>query len=406
MSLRIIITIFISVFFTGISPLHAQVLSGKAEISLLTGSSGEELYSTFGHSAVRVKDPKINLDLVYNYGTFDFSTPNFYIKFLRGKLDYMLSLQKFSSFKRGFIYENRSITELILDLDSTQKQETFDFLKNNHLPENRYYHYEFFFDNCATRIRDLFQTVLGEQLQYNYPREWTTQPMSFRQLLDVCLTRQEWSDFGMDIIIGVPTDRIAKPREYMYLPMFLEESTKLAKLTDKNGKEKPFVKSAGEIVPSKPVSSNQQRILPHHVTWGFFIVILLLTVLSYHIRQPFIAVDVVVFTFAGLFGWFIVFLWFFTDHQATKDNINIFWAIPLHVPLIYFIVRKRIRKIWHYWLAICIILITAILFFWSMLPQQMHPALIPVLGALELRLLVLLMTRYVNPPQAERTSPN
>jgi len=387
----------------GLPAAQAQILSNNAKISMLTGSSGEELYSTFGHSAIRVRDPKSTLDLVYNYGTFDFNTHNFYVKFLRGKLDYRLSLDKFNDFKRLFIYENRSITEVVLDLDSAQKQRVFDFLKNNYLPENRYYRYDFFFDNCATRVRDVFETVLGDKLQYNYPEEWAAQPLTFRQLLKVCMSYHQWSEFGFDIILGMPTDRLATPREYLFLPSFLEQATKLAKLKDENGEIRPFVKSAREIVPNTSEGS-RQGVLPYHLTWGFFIIILLLTALSYHIRKPFIAIDVVVFTIVGLVGWLIVFLWFFTEHQSTKENLNIFWALPLHLPIIYFIARKRIRKIWHFWLAISIILITAILFFWSMLPQQLHPALIPVLVALELRLLVLLMTRYVNPPQSERTS--
>lgn len=397
--------IILLVIFIGKLPAQAQILSNKAEISMLTGSSGEELYSTFGHSAIRVRDPKSTLDLVYNYGTFDFNTHNFYFKFLRGKLDYRLSIEPFKNFKRLFIYENRSINEVVLDLDSTQRQQVFNFLIKNYLPENRYYRYDFFFDNCATRVRDVFETVLGDKLQYNYPEEWASKPLSFRQLLKVCMTYQRWSEFGFDIILGLPTDRLATPREYLFLPVFLEQATKLAKITDANGNIKPFVKSVREIVPNNTAALKKQGILPSQATWGFFIIILLLTALSYHIRQPFIALDVIVFTIVGLVGWLIVFLWFFTEHQSTKDNINILWALPLHVPLIYFIARKRIRKIWHYWLAISITLITAVLFFWSMLPQQLHLTLIPVLIALEIRLLVLLMSRYVNPPQAERASP-
>jgi hypothetical protein len=399
--LRFFITTLAGILLS-ISSLHSQILSKKAEISLLTGSPGDELYSTFGHSAIRIRDPETTLDLVYNYGTFNFNTPNFYIKFLRGKLDYMLSIQRFSNFKRGFIYENRSINELILDLDSAEKQQVFDFLKNNYLPENRYYHYDFFFDNCATRIRDLFQTVLGERLQYHYPDEWSEHPMTFRQLLDVCLVRQPWSDFGIDIIIGLPADRRATPSQYLFLPVFMEQAFKLATLTDRQGNPKPLVKMEREILPLQFERPPVTGIFPMGASWIFLTVIILLTTLGYYLRVPLVTIDAVVFTGVGLIGWLIVFLWFFTEHQATKDNLNILWALPLHIPFIYFILNKHPHKIWHIWLGLSILLITIVLFFWWGLSQQLHPALIPLLLALELRLLVLLITRYVNPTPPEK----
>jgi hypothetical protein len=400
-SLRIVVVVF-TVALVGIRSIQAQILSNKAKISLLTGSSGDELYSTFGHSAIRVRDPKTTLDLVYNYGTFNFNTPNFYIKFLRGKLDYMLSLQKFSSFKRGFIYEGRSINELILNLDSAQKQQIFDFLKNNYLIKNRFYRYEFFYDNCATRIRDLLQEVLGDNLKYKYPDEWTDHPMTFRQLLDVCLTRQAWSDFGIDIIIGLPADKRATPREYMFLPVFMEEVFKLAILTDQNGLGKPLVKLERELLPAKSEGPDRQGILPMQASWSFLALIVLLTGLGFYLKEPLVVIDAVVFSLVGLMGWLIVFLWFFTDHQSTKDNLNILWALPLHMPFIYFVLKKQPRKIWHLYLGISIILVTVVLFFWSLLTEQFHPAIIPILIALELRLLVLLITRYVNPTIPEK----
>ncbi len=385
-----------------LSMLQAQVLSDKAEISLLTGSAGDELYSTFGHSAIRVKDPEKGLDLVYNYGTFDFNTPHFYAKFLRGKLDYMLSLQKFSRFKLGFIYENRSINELILNLDSAEKQQVFDFLKNNYLPKNRYYHYDFFFDNCSTRIRDLFQTVLGKKLQYRYPAEWSVHPLTFRQLLDLCLIRKPWSDFGIDIIIGLPADRHASPREYMFLPVFTEQVFRLSTRTDEKGHQKPFVKLEREILPLQHDLHPVTGIFPMQASWIFLIVIVLLTALGYYLRVPLVTIDAIVFTGVGLIGWLIVFLWFFTDHQATKDNLNILWALPLHIPFIYFVLNKHPHKVWHLWLGLSILLVTVVLFFWWGLSQQLHPAIIPILLALELRLLVLLITRYVNPTPPEK----
>jgi hypothetical protein len=149
-----------------------QQLSDQAVISLITADPGEELYSLFGHSAIRVKDTVNNQDLVFNYGTFNFNTPNFYMKFTRGKLLYMLSIQQFDRFKRSYEYEKRDLKEQILNLTQDQKQAIFQFLLWNYQPENRYYKYDFFFDNCATRIRDVFIDELpGLNFQFEYVKE-------------------------------------------------------------------------------------------------------------------------------------------------------------------------------------------------------------------------------------------
>ena len=128
------------------------ILSSRAEISVITCDPGAELYSSFGHSAFRVVDPTLHIDQAYNYGTFNFKTDNFYIKFARGKLMYDLSSYPFHYFIRDYIKENRTVVEQVLNLDQTEKQEMFDFLENNAKPENKSYLYDFFFDNCATKL--------------------------------------------------------------------------------------------------------------------------------------------------------------------------------------------------------------------------------------------------------------
>ena len=133
-----------------------QNLSDRSVVSLLTCSPGTELYSIFGHCAIRIHDPVNEIDKIYNYGTFDFDSPNFYMEFIKGKLFYFLSVSNFTFFKTTYIRMNRSIYEQVVDLSMDQRQSLYQYLENNHLPENRYYLYDFFFDNCATRIRDAF----------------------------------------------------------------------------------------------------------------------------------------------------------------------------------------------------------------------------------------------------------
>ena len=144
--------------------LQAQ-FSNQSEISILTCAPGEELYSIFGHTAIRVRDSISNTDYVFNYGTFDFNTSNFYLKFMKGELNYFLSVTTFERFIREYEFQKRSIAEQHLNLTSNEKGSIIGALVNNSLPENREYHYHFFYDNCATRIRDIIDNNLSGALE-------------------------------------------------------------------------------------------------------------------------------------------------------------------------------------------------------------------------------------------------
>ncbi len=137
--------------------LNLPELSEDAEFSLITCSPGDEIYNLFGHSAIRLRDPNLRLDFVYNFGTFDFSTPNFVLRFIQRKLMYSLSKSSYNPFLRVYVYENRAVSEQKLLINREQKQNLFIYLEKNYLPQNREYLYDFFYDNCASRIRDAFE---------------------------------------------------------------------------------------------------------------------------------------------------------------------------------------------------------------------------------------------------------
>lgn len=129
--------------------------SSRLRISLLTCTPGDELYSTFGHSAVRVFDSTSSKDIVFNYGMFDFEDPDFYVKFVKGKLRYFVAADNFENFKTEYQYYHRGITEQVINLSAEEKTAIQKFLYNNIREENKYYKYDFLFDNCTTRLRDI-----------------------------------------------------------------------------------------------------------------------------------------------------------------------------------------------------------------------------------------------------------
>ena len=199
----------------------AQTDGCGIRISLLTCTPGTELYSTFGHSALRVYDSINNKDLVFNYGTFDFYDPDFYNKFVKGKLLYFVSIDSLPSFMEEYDYYKRGITEQAINISCDEKQKLIALLFENAKEENKYYRYDFNYDNCTTRLRDMLEKAAGKQLETKniLPKPNTT----FRNLIHVYLDRggQQWSKLGIDMLLGHPMDKKVTNREAMFLPDYL-----------------------------------------------------------------------------------------------------------------------------------------------------------------------------------------
>ncbi len=199
---------------------QGPVLSPSAEISIITcGPWQGEVYAAFGHSAIRVHDPSLGLDDAYNYGVFDFNQPNFYLNFTRGFLYYKLGVYSYPDFRDYYKYYNRYINEQVLDLSQDQKQAIYNYLEWNAKPENETYRYDYFYNNCATRVRDVFADVLKDSIQFD--GSFITTHYTIRELTDLYLKYQPWGDLGIDIGLGLPMDKIAAPYEYMFLPDYI-----------------------------------------------------------------------------------------------------------------------------------------------------------------------------------------
>lgn len=357
------------------SPAFAQKpLSSLAEISLLTCDPGNQLYSTFGHTGMRVNDPGQEMDIVFNYGMFSFNTPGFYRKFLRGKLDYHLGMQKYGIFLREYNHYSRSVYEQKLNLDSLERQRIFDFLVNNSKEENRTYKYDFFFDNCSTRPRDVFTQSLGIE----FPDQKTDK--TFRNLLDEFLPGLPWSDFGIDLVIGSVADDKASDLHQTFLPAYLMKSLENKKIGEKN-----FVKSTSNVLD---FSEEQEKRFtrPWFTPMLVFIFLLLLEVFLFFFvdknSKGLKWYDKFCFLILGLSSLLLFVMWFFTDHIATKANWNLLWIHPFYLLLAF----KSPRTSANWLLILSAVLTAAALVFWLVIPQQYHLAFIPIMIMLLMKL--------------------
>jgi hypothetical protein len=374
-----------------------HTLSGNARISLITGEPGTELYTRFGHSAIRVKDPASGYDKVFNYGTFDFDAPGFYRKFLQGKLNYYLSMYDFERMMLNYKYLNQTLYEQELNLSDQEKKQVYQFLTTNYLPENRFYLYDFFFDNCSSRIRDVFKSILGERLIFD--DDFIRDHKTFRQLLDEYLKEQTpWGDFGIDLVLGLPADQAASTKNYMFLPIELYRAFNHATLLVQ-GNPEPFVLKNHILINSITIKKESLKITPMHVFSGLLILMIVFT--GFEVRYPvnLRVVDSILFFIVGLAGTILALLWFATDHIATKDNLNLLWAFPTHLIVPYLIFRKKLQKISAYYFLFWSIFLTLFLIGWNYLPQQFNLAIIPLV-------LLLILRSYRRYQISKRTSKN
>ncbi|MDP4913153.1 MAG: DUF4105 domain-containing protein [Saprospiraceae bacterium] len=348
-------------------------LSEHTKVSLLTSSPGEDLYAQFGHSAIRITDTLSGQDLVFNYGLFDFNTPGFYLKFIRGKLPYQLGIQRFDAFLNAYIEENRQCRELEINLDEKERLALIQFLSVNYLPENREYPYDFFFDNCATRIRD----ILENKFQANYPDTSLVKKASFRHFLAEYVGQNSWINVGFYLILGLPADAIATFRDEMFLPDYLEKHLENAFLGGQ-----PLAKNKINILfQNQPQPSDSFLLSPILVSCLLFLMALIITI--YYTKRWTKIFDTVFFSLISLSGILFVFMWVGTDHFVTHKNMNLLWANPLYILVI---LNLYLGKNGKYLLFLLITLNLTVLTGWKILPQEFHIAMIPLILTSILRL--------------------
>lgn len=228
-------------FFLGMA-LQAQPekLSPDAEVSVLTCGSGDQLYSIFGHTAIRFKDPSQHIDVVFNYGTFDFNTPNFYAKFVKGDLMYHLSANTYADFVYNYEADNRSIDEQFLNLSLEQKQKIWDQILIQLNSDKRFYQYKFIENNCTTKVVDLLNNVLPAALNTKFEGNTET----YRYILNTYLQDRYFEKLGINLIFGVKTDL---PNTLVFLPDKL-----FASINHSANGEVPLVKNNVKVFTAEP----------------------------------------------------------------------------------------------------------------------------------------------------------
>ncbi|HEY9169054.1 MAG TPA: DUF4105 domain-containing protein [Lutibacter sp.] len=366
-----------------------QKLTSEASVSVVTCGPGSELYSAFGHSAFRVYDPLLKMDKIYNYGTFDFNKPNFYLNFAKGKLIYQLSTTRYGYFLQQFNYENRWVKTQELNLSEADVQAVFDFLENNAKPENSSYQYDFFYDNCSTKMEEVIKTVLKDKVTFN--NSHITDQKSHRDLIaDYTAAKFKWGKFGIDLALGSVIDRDATAAEYKFLPDYIYTGFNNATIKV-DGENIPIVKAdntvLNENIQPRPFSIMQPLIVLLAIALFF----IFKTYQNYINNKRSKWIDFSLYFITGLIGVVVLLLWFATSHTATYKNFNFLWAFAPNLVVAFFMFKEVLPKwlIAYNKLLLILLAIQAIL--WILKIQIFNLAIIPFMAMLLIRYTFLIL---------------
>jgi len=304
-------TCLISIFWLVLlNPVWGFELTEQSRISILTVDPGQELYSIFGHTAIRVTDDELKIDRIYNFGTFDSNSPFFYVEFLRGDLNYFLSTSDYNTFFRNTVGENRRIVEQILDLSYPERSKIFIDLERQYQSGARFYRYDFFYDNCATRVRDVIFENSRTEIQYDKMQFCCK---TFRELLKPYITRNYWIDLGVNIVLGNGADKKAGSKDFMFLPDYIRLILRQTKIVEEE-----------KILLEKPYSKSPQFNFTYLSPW-IFLVALLYAFIRTKYRRLIFKAFLVTFSIVGVI---LLLVSSISVNKTLSGNLNIWWTLP------------------------------------------------------------------------------
>ncbi len=344
---------------TGLSNLKSQI-ANDTSVYLITCSPGTETYSIYGHSAIRVAIPSAGIDVVYNWGVFDFNTKNFVWKFAKGKLNYMLGVYPYNVFLEEYMFEKRSVYSQKVNMESDDLMYLTTLLEENLKPENLFYLYDFFYDNCSTRIRDIFEKVYDGKLIYP-PYENNKIP-TFRQKLAYYHRNYPWLKFGIDFLLGLPADKKASFRDQMFLPLDLQRNLSQV-VINRNRKMIPLLQNVENIFEFESMQPTPPFYYSPMLIFSAAFVLVLFVCIKFKNTLFINYLDIALFTIFSILAILMIFFNFITDHEQTKWNLNIIWCNPFILLCLLSLALNKKGVVWFrlvFWLSVVSILIAII----------------------------------------------
>ena len=332
---------FIFCLFMGVAFSVQSQSTDSIRFSLLTCAPGTEIYSLFGHTAIRYENYTRRIDVVFNYGMFSFNTPNFIFRFVAGETDYQLGIAPYSYFEAEYAMRGSSVYQQVLNLTQSEKERLLTILENNYLPENRIYRYNYFYDNCTTRARDKIEECIEGKVVY--PDSLSGK--SYRSIVHEFTAGSPWNEFGIDLCLGAEADKEINKRQQMFSPFYMKYYASNAYIVDAGGTRRPLILDETKIVDVEQDEVQPGFVLSPLMCGALFLALCVVMAWGqWKTQRIWWGWDIVLYGLQGLAGCIIAFLFFFSVHPTVGSN----WLLILFnpIPLLYlpFMVYKAVKR--------------------------------------------------------------
>ena len=363
--------------------------------SLLTCGAGEEIYSLFGHTAIRYENFTRGIDAVFNYGIFSFNTPNFILRFTLGETDYQLGVTSYKQVAYEYTWTGRDVWQQTLNLNAEEKKKLLALLEENYLPQNRIYRYNFFYDNCATRPRDQIERAVQGTLEYADDMTSFQTGISFRDIVHQYTIGHSWARFGIDLCLGSQADKDITRRQMMFAPFYLKDFLAKAQLKNAQGMERPLVSSEDHIIQSPQQTSTEEAPSPLQTAFLLFTIVTIATAYGIYRRKSLWLLDLLLFLAAGVAGCILAFLASFSQHPAVSPNYLLFLFHPLHLLCLPWMIKRVRKKEKSIYMWANITVLTFFILLWGIIPQEFNLAVLPLALSLWIRSASNLYLTYI-----------
>lgn len=326
---------------------YAETPADSIRVSLLTCSPHDEIYSLYGHTAIRYEDKASKTDIVVNYGMFSFKKPFFVARFVLGLTDYEMGIQDFNDFCYEYQYFGSQVTQQEINLTPEEKGQLLKALQDNYA-NARVYRYNYFYNNCTSKARDIILKSINGKIEY---KNAIDRSVSFRDLIHGCNANYSWASFGNDLLLGFKADMQTTREEQQFLPDNLMRDFGQAKIVSADGSARPLVKNTEIIVKGNDYAiAGKTKVTPQFVFITLLLLIAAIVVAEFKTKKRFLWVDISLLLASGLAG-LILFVMLFSEHPTTSTNLQIFILCPLNLYWAIYIIKnkqneRKLRKAW------------------------------------------------------------
>ena len=323
------------------------VYMDSVEFSLLTCSPHEEIYSLYGHTALRYKDLHHgeSTDVVFNWGVFNFKAPHFVARFVFGLTDYELEIAPYKAFCRYYQHWGSQVVEQVLNLTSEEKEHLYTALMDNVRPEHRIYRYNYFYNNCTTKARDIIEQCINGRVEYTGREDYTP---SYRDMVHEMTRNNPWAAWGNDMLLGIKADQATDQRQQEFLPGNLMYDFDHARIYE-NGTYRPLVRERRTAVPAGVQVQRQGFPLTPLQTFLLLLAIgIVLFAVEWKQQKSFLPWDLLLMTVCGAIG-LVLTLMLFSQHPTVSLNLQIIFFNPVHWVFLWPVLKRKPTR---YWLAV------------------------------------------------------